>query len=225
VRIQQLPVGAAQARPQNAPPSCSRAAGSFCSGRAPPKLRLRALLAACFRFAPWDWRCLASPVFLKRRNGQPLFSNRNTGGFAVGGGVTLKVLHLRLSPEIRCTRWANSSFVGAAQNPADLLVGFTWWRASAPFAPLRNTRKTGAVASGHRKSCGVFLLSWWRASAPFALLTYCRSTVMIMILMMFVPLTQVMNHPGVALRMLRNPQQRVFLKSHLSFFPAIKTDG
>ncbi len=35
---------------------------------------------------------------------------------------------------------------------------------------LGNTRKTGAVSSGCRKVCGVFLLSWWRASATFALL-------------------------------------------------------
>ena len=34
---------------------------------------------------------------------------------------------------------------------------------------MRNTRKTVAVSSGHRKRCGVFRLSWWRASAPFAL--------------------------------------------------------
>jgi len=33
----------------------------------------------------------------------------------------------------------------------------------------RNTRKTGAVSSGHRKGCGACLLSWWHSSAPFAL--------------------------------------------------------
>ncbi len=38
--------------------------------------------------------------------------------------------------------------------------------------PLSNTRKTAAVPSGHRKSCGVFLLSWWLASAPFALVFF-----------------------------------------------------
>ena len=41
---------------------------------------------------------------------------------------------------------------------------------------LRNTRKTVAVSSGRRKSCGVFLLCWWRASAPFALRLWLRIT-------------------------------------------------
>ena len=33
--------------------------------------------------------------------------NRNTAGFAIGGGIALKVAHFRLSPEIRYTRWTS----------------------------------------------------------------------------------------------------------------------
>lgn len=59
-------------------------------------------------------------------SGPFLLSNRNTAGFAVGGGVTFKLLHLRLSPEIRYTRWANQSLDGSANNQADVMVGFTF---------------------------------------------------------------------------------------------------
>lgn len=55
----------------------------------------------------------------------------NTAGFTVGGGVALKVLFLKLAPEIRYTRFGGvtdngSSPVVRAQNQADLLVGFTF---------------------------------------------------------------------------------------------------
>jgi len=59
-------------------------------------------------------------------------TNPNTAGVSVGGGVTLKLLHLRLSPEIRYTRWRTPAFssayipVTSTSNQADILVGFTF---------------------------------------------------------------------------------------------------
>jgi len=47
-------------------------------------------------------------------------------GFAVGGGIEFKLLLLKVSPEFRYTRWANSSFAGANPNQAALLVGVTF---------------------------------------------------------------------------------------------------
>jgi len=60
-------------------------------------------------------------------------TNPNTAGVSVGGGVTLKLLHLRLSPEIRYTKWPTPAFSSAYAGPvismsnqADLLVGVTF---------------------------------------------------------------------------------------------------
>ena len=59
-------------------------------------------------------------------------TNPNTAGISVGGGVTLKLLHLRLSPEIRYTNWRTPAFssaytpVESKRNQVDLLVGITW---------------------------------------------------------------------------------------------------
>jgi len=59
-------------------------------------------------------------------------TNPNTAGISVGGGVTLKLLHLRLSPEIRYTNWPTPAFssaytpVESKRNQVDLLVGITW---------------------------------------------------------------------------------------------------
>lgn len=53
----------------------------------------------------------------------------NTAGFTLGGGVTLKALFIRLSPEIRYTRFSGVNESGPivrAQNQADFLVGFTF---------------------------------------------------------------------------------------------------
>jgi hypothetical protein len=52
-------------------------------------------------------------------------------GFTIGGGISLKLLFLRLSPEIRYTRWnnadvLNSTYATQSQNQADFLVGFTF---------------------------------------------------------------------------------------------------
>lgn len=69
-------------------------------------------------------------------NNPPLLSNRNSPGFAVGGGVTLKLFRIRVSPEIRYTHWGNEAFGGALETPhgslrsvtnqTDLIVGFAF---------------------------------------------------------------------------------------------------
>jgi hypothetical protein len=57
-------------------------------------------------------------------------TNRNTAGVSAGGGVTLKLLRLRLSPEIRYTHWPTPPFaaelVENTTNQVDLLVGITF---------------------------------------------------------------------------------------------------
>jgi hypothetical protein len=60
-------------------------------------------------------------------------TNPDTAGVGVGAGITLKLLRLRLSPEIRYTRWPTPPFSSAYAGPVistgnqvDLLVGFTF---------------------------------------------------------------------------------------------------
>ncbi len=54
----------------------------------------------------------------------------NKAGFTIGGGITLKLLFLRLSPEFRYTHWGTNTSIGqivsGAGNQADFLVGFTF---------------------------------------------------------------------------------------------------
>jgi hypothetical protein len=56
-------------------------------------------------------------------------SNPNTAGVTVGGGVTLKLPHFRISPEIRYTGWPTPAFpsgygfVTGTANQVDLFVG------------------------------------------------------------------------------------------------------
>ena len=67
--------------------------------------------------------------------------NDFTAGFTMGGGVEIHLLILRISPEIRYTRWGNQQFNGifppggasgitgsltSNQNQAEFLVGFTF---------------------------------------------------------------------------------------------------
>ncbi len=60
------------------------------------------------------------------------FSNTNSAGIAIGGGVALKVGPLRLSPQIRYTYWPSPSptsslnGVSSTSNQADFLVAFTF---------------------------------------------------------------------------------------------------
>ena len=59
-------------------------------------------------------------------------TNPNTPGVCAGGGITLKLLHLRISPEIRYTKWPTPAFSSAyvpvisTSNQADVLVGITF---------------------------------------------------------------------------------------------------
>jgi hypothetical protein len=58
--------------------------------------------------------------------------NSSSAGFAMGGGLTLKLSSLRLSPEIRYTHWPTRPFSNgnlvflSSQNQADFLVGLTF---------------------------------------------------------------------------------------------------
>lgn len=65
-----------------------------------------------------------------------ILKHSSTAGIVLGAGVEVKVLKLRVSPEIRYTRWAqqsiqaigsvNTSTLMSNQNQADLLVGFSF---------------------------------------------------------------------------------------------------
>jgi hypothetical protein len=58
--------------------------------------------------------------------------NPNTTGFAVGGGVSLNLVLIRLTPELRYTHWFTPPFpngelvVGSTTNQADFLVGVSF---------------------------------------------------------------------------------------------------
>jgi hypothetical protein len=63
----------------------------------------------------------------------PRPSRANSAGAAIGVGVSLQFLHLRLEPEVRYTRWIISAFsaayagpVQSTDNQADVLVGLTF---------------------------------------------------------------------------------------------------
>ena len=58
--------------------------------------------------------------------------NDTTRGFVLGGGVEVKALVIRISPEVRYTRWGARHFVdpngllNSKQNQAEFLVGITF---------------------------------------------------------------------------------------------------
>ncbi len=73
----------------------------------------------------------AGPVYRHVSGGNNSYppANANSGGFAIGGGINVKFLILRISPEIRYTHWgqtAFNSFSVSTNNQADFLVGFTF---------------------------------------------------------------------------------------------------
>lgn len=65
-------------------------------------------------------------------SGVPAPSHPNTAGVSLGGGITLKFGPLRISPEIRYTRWTKPAFadfyipVSSVENQADFLLGITF---------------------------------------------------------------------------------------------------
>ena len=73
----------------------------------------------------------AGPSFRKTGSGLAWFSDR---GFTLGGGVEVKVLNLRIAPEIRYTHWGSDSpppinasfFAPSSQNQGEFLVGFSF---------------------------------------------------------------------------------------------------
>jgi opacity protein-like surface antigen len=60
--------------------------------------------------------------------------NDFSSGFTIGGGVEVKALLLRVTPEVRYTRWGTQHFrsiistgsLGSNLNQAEFLVGITW---------------------------------------------------------------------------------------------------
>jgi len=77
------------------------------------------------RFRPF----LDAGVSYRHVSGSSVFSP-DAAGFTVGGGATFKLLVLRVSPEIRYTRWFSDSnldnLATTTSNQADFLVGFTF---------------------------------------------------------------------------------------------------
>ena len=80
---------------------------------------------------------LTGAPYDKTYNGDPSYFLRDnpTHGVTAGGGLRFRVGFLRVSPEIRYTRWSGSSFqeagsfgsfVQSKQNQLDLLVGLTF---------------------------------------------------------------------------------------------------
>ena len=69
-------------------------------------------------------------VTYRHLSGGGVINNPNMVGVTVGGGLSLKFLSLRLSPELRYTRWGNNNvyapYVTGSQNQADVLVGFVF---------------------------------------------------------------------------------------------------
>lgn len=55
--------------------------------------------------------------------------DRNNTGFVLGGGIEIRAIFLKITPEIRYTRWGSQSFtptVQANRNQVDFLVGLTF---------------------------------------------------------------------------------------------------
>lgn len=78
---------------------------------------------------------LAPPNLIGSNAGSSELKNDFTAGFTLGGGVELRLLLLKITPEIRYTRWGNQQFSGifptggsltSNQNQAEFLVGFTF---------------------------------------------------------------------------------------------------
>ncbi len=73
----------------------------------------------------------AGPSFRKTGSGLGWFSS---SGFTLGGGVEVKVLRLRIAPEVRYTHWGSDSpppinasfFAPSNQNQAEFLVGLSF---------------------------------------------------------------------------------------------------
>jgi len=66
-------------------------------------------------------------------NNSPDLLHRNTPGVAVGAGITLKLSSIRISPEIRYTRWGTNTFqIGQSRsstsnpNQEDVIFGITF---------------------------------------------------------------------------------------------------
>ena len=72
-------------------------------------------------------------VTTKNSTGNPVeLGNTTTRGFVLGAGISVKALLIRVSPEIRYTRWGAQHFLdpngglSSNQNQAEFLVGITF---------------------------------------------------------------------------------------------------
>lgn len=102
-------------------------------------------LASSFSINNWQFPILAkydlnggllrpfvdAGITYRHLSGDGSISNSSSAGFTIGGGLTLKLLFIRLSPEIRYTRWNNSPVFNTglatqSQDQTDFLVGFTF---------------------------------------------------------------------------------------------------
>jgi len=72
----------------------------------------------------------AGPTF--RATGQALSGNFSKAGFVLGGGVEVKMGHIRVEPELRYIRWGSDSAVSGANlapsnvNQAELTLGLSF---------------------------------------------------------------------------------------------------
>jgi len=72
------------------------------------------------------------PGIRERVGDQPVFEDSYRSGFVLGGGIEVRVPFLRISPEIRYTRWGSENFLDALnilrsnKNQWEFLIGLTF---------------------------------------------------------------------------------------------------
>ncbi len=67
-----------------------------------------------------------SPIFTGTNAAPTQLSNSTTPGIVTGGGIEAHAGVVRISPELRYTRWTSAHFFFSSQNQVDFLVGITF---------------------------------------------------------------------------------------------------
>jgi len=67
-----------------------------------------------------------SPVFTGTNSTPVQLSNPTTPGVVAGGGIEARAGVMRISPELRYTRWTSAHFLFSSQNQVDFLLGITF---------------------------------------------------------------------------------------------------
>jgi len=67
-----------------------------------------------------------SPVYTGRNSTPVQLSNPTTPGVVAGGGIEARAGMMRISPELRYTRWTSAHFLFSSQNQVDFLLGITF---------------------------------------------------------------------------------------------------